>query len=340
MVRIKDIALRAGVSPTTVSNVIHGNSKKVSPETVEKIQRLLKEMEYVPSMGARMLASNKSRVIGVLVGVAKEKVETMESNAFTNVLIRSLELEIYKKNYYMILHFSSSPEEGIVFASTWNVEGLITIGVYEKENIRLQRRCKVPVVSIDTYYEGEQVANVGLDDNRGGFLMAEYLIQTGHRNIGFLSDNDVGVDHVRWCGIETACREYPDGVDVAKHILIPHNKEARVSYYKEHLARLAGEYDALFFASDYYAMEAMIYLSDLGIQIPDEISVAGFDDNENAQMCRPPLTTVHQDVKKKAIRAVRKLFAFLGQEKEIPMMEQLPVRLVIRESVKNRNRQV
>ncbi len=338
MIRIKDIAMQAGVSPTTVSNVIHGNSKKVSPETVKKIQHLLKEMEYVPSMGARMLASNKSRVIGVLVGVAKEKVETVESNAFTNVLIRSLELEIYKKNYYMILHFSSTPEEGIQFASTWNVEGLITIGIHGKENEKLQNRCKVPVVSIDTYYEGEQVANVGLDDSQGGYLMAEYLIQTGHRRIGFLADNDVGVDHARWCGIGLACREYPDRTDTVEQILIPHNKKARVAYYKENLRKLAEAFDALFFASDYYAMEAMIYLRDLGIQVPEDISVAGFDDNENAQMCRPPLTTVHQDVKKKAIRAVGKLFAFLGQEKEIPMLEKLPVELIIRESVKERNR--
>ena len=65
MIRIKDIADRAGVSPTTVSNVIHGKTGRVSKATVEKINRILKEMEYVPSISARMLANNSSGLIGV-----------------------------------------------------------------------------------------------------------------------------------------------------------------------------------------------------------------------------------------------------------------------------------
>ena len=68
MIRIKDIADRAGVSPTTVSNVIHGKTGRVSKATVEKINRILKEMEYVPSISARMLANNSSGLIGVALG--------------------------------------------------------------------------------------------------------------------------------------------------------------------------------------------------------------------------------------------------------------------------------
>ena len=83
MIRIKDIADRAGVSPTTVSNVIHGKTGRVSKATVEKINRILKEMEYVPSISARMLANNSSGLIGVALGFMKKG----NASSFRNLLL-------------------------------------------------------------------------------------------------------------------------------------------------------------------------------------------------------------------------------------------------------------
>lgn len=358
MIRIKDIARKAEVSPTTVSNVIHGNHKKVSEETVEKVEKLLEEMDYIPSMGARMLAGGNSRVIGILAGEPDEWKHCGEGHAFTNILIRSMESEIYRRNYYMLLHFTATPEEGIQFAATWNVEGLITMGFGTYDNEKLQRYCKVPMVSIDTYYEKQKVANVGLDDVSGGYLMAEYLLETGHRRIAFLSDNDIGVDHERWKGVCLACGQYGltehygTGEEYAltkssvgaeenlkeymQHIIIPKERELRIAFYKQNLVRLSKEYDALFFASDYYAVEAISGFSDLGIHVPKDVSVTGFDDTESSRMCRPRLTTVHQDVEEKARCAVKKLFEFIRGEREISMADSLPVKLVVRDSVEKR----
>lgn len=92
----------------------------------------------------------------------------------------------------------------------------------------------------------------------------------------------------------------------------------------------------MFFASDYYAVEAIALLSDAGINVPEDLSVAGFDDTESAAMCRPRLTTVHQDVEKKAQYAVKKLFDFIQGESRVSMTDRLPVTLVLRDSVKNR----
>ena len=80
----------------------------------------------------------------------------------------------------------------------------------------------------------------------------------------------------------------------------------------------------------------MAVLRDMGISVPEDLSVAGFDDTESAVMCRPLLTTVHQDVERKAEHAVRKLLAFIQGERKISMTERLPVTLVLRDSVKNR----
>ncbi len=336
MIRIKDIAKEAGVSPTTVSNVIHGNHKKVSEETVERIERLLKDRDYIPSMGARMLAGGGTRVIGVLAAEPGGEKRRAEGHPFANILLRSLEREIYERNYYMLLHFTATPEEGIQFAATWNVEGLITIGFGTGDNLKLQGSCKVPIVSIDVYYEVERMANVGLDDKGGGVLMTKYLLDTGHRKIGFVSDNDVGVDHERWKGVCEACEDYGVKDACVRHIIIPEERRTRREYYRKYLAQIAAEYDALFFASDYYAVEAMAVLGDMGVRVPEDLSVAGFDDTESAVMCRPLLTTVHQEVEGKAEHAVRKLLAFIQGERKISMTERLPVTLVLRDSVKIR----
>ena len=85
MVRIKDIAKEAGVSATTVSNVIHGNTKKVSKANIEKIQRILEEHQYIPSMSALMLAENRSRLIGVLIGGVGGKRRSIAQDPFTSM---------------------------------------------------------------------------------------------------------------------------------------------------------------------------------------------------------------------------------------------------------------
>lgn len=333
MIRIKDIAKRAGVSPTTVSNVIHGNTKKVSPATIKKIQEMLKEMSYVPSMGARMLAENRSRIIGVLLGGNADKRRSGKGEAFSNMIVSSLEYEIYRKNYYMMLHISSTAEENLQLAASWNVEGLITIGLSVQENLKLQSKCKVPMVSIDNYYENGTVANIGLNDWKGGFEMGKFLVEQKFVNMLFLADNNIGVDHYRWLGFCEALKEAGISVTEKDRLLIPEEHGPRIAFYEQH-QKMILSHEVLFFASDYYAAEAMNYFQDKGVCIPEEISVSGFDDSEYALLCRPLLTTVRQDVRQKGIAAVEKLFAFINGEKDVSMEEKLPIELVVRDSVK------
>lgn len=331
-IRIKDIAEQAGVSPTTVSNVIHGNTKKVSGSTIEKIEKLLSDVEYIPSMGARMLAENRSRIIGVLLGSKADKRRSGRGDSFANQIISALEYEIYKRNYYMMLHMSSTTEENIQLAATWNVEGLITVGLSVQETLRIQNRCKAPVVSIDNYYSGDRVANVGLDDWQGGYEMGRFLAKAGHERLLFLADNDIGVDHFRWLGFRKALEEAGLPREESRHVVFPQDSGARMSYYEKSRELFLSQ-DALFFASDYYALEAVNYLQDKGVRIPADISVAGFDDSEYAEIARPALTTIRQDVGQKGVVAVEKLFSFIEEKKNVKMDEKLPVRLIVRDSV-------
>lgn len=332
MIRIKDIAERAGVSPTTVSNVIHGNTKKVSQKTIEKIQKLLEDVSYVPSMGARMLAQNRSRIIGVLLGSKADRRRSGQGDAFANIIISALEDEIYKRNYFMLLHMSSTTEENLQLAATWNVEGLVTVGLSVAETLQIQNRCRAPIVSVDNYYEKEAVANVGLDDWKGGYEMGSYLASRRHRKIFFLADNDLGVDHFRWLGFWSALRDAGLPCTENQHIVFSGKVKERMQFYGKNM-ELFLKQDALFFASDYYALEAMNYLQDKGVRIPMDISVAGFDDSEYAMLARPALTTIRQDVRQKGVAAVEKLFAFIEGKKDVAMEDRLPIRLVVRDSV-------
>lgn len=355
MQRLKDIAKMAGVSPTTVSNVIHNKEGRVSRDTADRVRKVLEENGYAPDVSARMLAAGCSGVICVL---AENSLKNVERRSEAYAVIKRLEQEICRRNYNMVLHFADSAEEHLQFISMWKAEGVITIGLGMEQNRRIQARGRMPVVSIDGAYERMEIAvserenkgtgeipglgtarevfavpNVGTDDFGGGYLMGVHLLQCGHRKIQFFADTDSGAGRQRWKGLKKAYMEAGISLEQEAFSPLPQGMKKRKKFYKEHLAALAFSHDVLFFASDYYAAEAEGYLRDLGIQVPEEISVAGFGNSECALLGRPRLTTVHQEIPAKAEAAVRKLIGLLEGDGRVVCGEILPVRLVVRESV-------
>lgn len=335
MIRIKDIADRAGVSPTTVSNVIHGKTGRVSKATVEKINRILKEMEYVPSISARMLANNSSGLIGVALGFMKKGNASSFEDPFVSAMIGNLEYQIREHGYYMMLVARHEKDDIMQQALGWNFDGMIAMALKEKEIAELSERLGKPLVTIDQYLPPELgVRSITMDDRGGAYQMSQYLIGKGHKKFLFLSDCDLGVDHYRWLGVRQAMEEAGIEDFESRHIVIPWDPEQREKAYEEMLPFFKKQ-TALFFSSDYYALEASNFLQNRGIKVPEEISIAGFDDVTYATLARPKLTTVHQMVDGKARRAVEVLMHLIQDEpvqKDIPP---LPTTLVERESVRD-----
>lgn len=335
MIRIKDIADRAGVSPTTVSNVIHGKTGRVSKATVEKINRILKEMEYVPSISARMLANNSSGLIGVALGFMKKGNASSFEDPFVSAMLGNLEYQIREHGYYMMLVARREQDDLMQQALGWNFDGMIAMALKEKEIAELSERLGKPLVTIDQYLPPELgVRSITMDDRGGAYQMSQYLIGKGHKKFLFLSDCDLGVDHYRWLGVRQAMEEAGIEDFESRHIVIPWNPEQREKAYEEMLPFFKKQ-TALFFSSDYYALEASNFLQNRGIKVPEEISIAGFDDVTYATLARPKLTTVHQMVDGKARRAVEVLMHLIQDEpvqKDIPP---LPTTLVERESVRD-----
>ena len=337
MITIKEIARQLNMSTTTVSNVIHGKAGEVSDDTKKKVEEFLKKVDYVPNINARNLAQNESKIIGLALKARADKYENLIMDPFVSVLIGGVEETIRNAGYFMMLYISSDTDEIMRHVSTWNVDGLILFGMLNDDGIRVSEKYKKPIVCIDTYsLEGlKHFTNVGLDDEQGTYDMIKYLISQGHKKIAFLSDNQSGVDLARLNGYKKALKDAGIKYKSSSFLQI-HPKSDEID---ESLAEICGrskEFTAIFCVSDLYAVTLISALTDRGINVPEDISIVGFDDNMLGQLHRPALTTVHQDVKTKGITAADTLLKQLAGQKT-PNQIKLPTHLVIRDTVRKIN---
>ncbi|MBU0927766.1 MAG: LacI family transcriptional regulator [Spirochaetes bacterium] len=337
MATIKQIAQKAGVSPTTVSNVLHGNTSKVSPAILKKVRAILEEEKYAPNMGAVILARNNSRIIGVILFMEPRSDETVLEDPFASTILGTLEQELRKHGYFMMLHTSVDKDEVIRLAATWKLDGLILLCVPSEVSGAVRKSIQTPVVFVDCYFgdDGQDYHNIGLDDDRGGYEMARHLLSKGHTRMAFManSPDSPSVDSARFDGCRRAFAE--EGLDLADVCYIPVSKSSKARHllYRRLMAEPL-EYTALFFSSDYYAADAVNYFYERGFDVPGRVSVAGFDDNCFSRLVRPHLTTVHQDVFQKGRSAVSMLMRLIRKEPVHETDVRLPVRLTIRDSVR------
>ncbi|WP_270578208.1 LacI family DNA-binding transcriptional regulator [Caldibacillus thermoamylovorans] len=341
MVTIKDLARIAGVSPTTVSNILHGRVNKVSPETLKKVEKIIKETNYVPNMGGRLLAKHGSRIIGVIITYEIRTEKNAIQDPFYSEIIGALEESIREQGYFMMLYTSGGYEESIRIASAWNIEGLIVLGSPPKETRKFINDTSVPVVFIDAYIdeEDDQFVNVGLQDYEGAYNMTKYLIENGHEKIAFFADseNPVGVDKYRLNGYIQALKDANINFKADWFIPVDFRKDVRHAMLKEFAKGRLKNFTALFFASDFYAVDTMNLFFEMGISTPEDISIVGFDNNILSEQSRPKLTTVNQNVSKKAATAVKLLLDII-KRKDIDMkVIMLPTEIVVKRSVRNLN---
>ena len=321
------------VSPTTVSNVIHGKTNEVSQATIAKVKQIVIKSNYIPNMTARNLASNKTHIIGVILCYEKDIGAQSLADPFNSELIGSIASAIEEHRFYMMLHITNDENEAIQLALSWNVDGLIVCSSRKKEWSRISEETQKPVVFIDSYF-GKRYGdypNIGLNDRNGGYKITSYLIEHGHRKIAYSSDNLISVDYERFQGYKSALRQHE--IHYQQDWYIPFLPFSREKVF-ENIMSLRGKFTAVFFASDYYASLAINYFQDHGLTIPDDISVVGFDDNISGKTVRPALTTIHQDPSQKGKMAVSLLMSIMDGMPPLKCNIRLPVKLVERESVK------
>ena len=329
-IRISDIADELGLSTATVSNVIHGKTKKVSEETIKRVQQILEEKQYIPSMAGILLAQNSSRIIGIVINDHEKYESRTLEDVFIASSLNSLSTEIEKAGKFMMVKKTTKTEEIIKFASMWNLEGLVLIGFCDADYVYLRNHMHIPFVIYDGFCdEALGIYNITIDNFDGGRQVGEFYKEKGCKKVLCISDNNICMDKERYDGF---CKGF--GTDRADLMLVPMQKNERESFYQKNLDKIRS-YSAVFAVSDFYAVELIHFLKSNKILIPEEIMVAGFDDTPLCMQTTPTLTSVKQDVDERAKIAMKKLEE-LRENRETERIVRLPVRLVCRESTEIR----
>ncbi|MGM9603520.1 MAG: LacI family DNA-binding transcriptional regulator [Faecousia sp.] len=325
-VRICDIAEELGLSTATVSNVIHGKTKKISEETVKRVQALLEQRQYIPSMAGILLAQNASKIIGVFVNNHEKYEGHVLDDAFIASSLNFLSTEIEAHGQFMMVKKAKNPNEILQFASMWNMDGLVVIGFCHQDYMYLRNHMRIPFVVYDGFCEKpERIVNITIDNFDGGFQVGTLFKETGHQRAICISDNIIGVDQERIEGFKKGFGPEHTGI-----MVVPMRKRERWEYYRRELERFHRT-TAVFAVSDYYAIDLMHFLNEQGFAVPKDISIAGFDDIPMCEMISPALTTVKQDGALRAKIAVEKLYELKENRSTEPTMV-LPVKLVRRAS--------
>ena len=332
-VRIADVADSLGLSTATVSKVIHGKTEKISDETVKRVQQELERSGYIPNMAGILLARNNSRIIGVVVNDNEKYEGRVLEDGFVMSSLNALSHEVNEKGYFLMIKTTSDISEIPVFASMWNMDGLILMGFCEADYEKLRNQMRISFVVYDGYFEKcSKVVNLVINHYDGGYQAGRYFRELGHKKALCIADNFICMDKER---IEGFSEAFEPGETLRWEI--PRTEKERMRFYEDkYQALLEKNVTAVFAVSDFYALEFMRFLQGKNIRIPRDIQIIGFDDNMASRESHPSLTTIHQEASLRAETAIKCLEAMRdGAECETKIV--LPVELIKRESTGNYN---
>lgn len=326
MVSIKDIARAAGVSHSTVSRALR-NSPLVKPETAAYIRQLAQEMGYIPNVIAQSLVTQRTYTIGVIV--------TSISDPFVDRIVEGIEDVATGEGYSVFLSSShADPGREIAVVESFHrrrVDAMIVIAsrVGSLYAERLQE-LRVPIVLINNQADGDYIYSVRVDDQRGARKAVEHLIALGHRRIGYVGCHFRPPSNRRRLeGYRQALQQA--GIPYAPEFVLHPLSFSDVENGRIALDRLVeAGVTAVFCYNDRTAIGVMTRARELGVRVPEDLSVVGFDDIEAGWYVTPPLTTVHQPRYEMGRCAMEMVLDLLAGEEVADRL--FPCELVVRES--------
>jgi DNA-binding LacI/PurR family transcriptional regulator len=333
-VSIKDIARTAGVSFSTVSRALH-NSPLISEEVRTRIQELARTMGYTPNALAQSLQARLTHSIGLII--------TTIADPFFMEVVSGVEQTARQAGFSVFLAMSNNdPEQEIQILETFNrrrVDGVILAAsrIGADYASRLER-IQIPVIMINNQAEGEykNLYSVSVDDYAGGCMAMEHLIALGHQKIGYIGvSNRPGSNGRRMKSYFLALQKHgiiaqPEWICLDVSI---HNEDMagdiRVGQTLTPKLIQAGV-TAIFCYCDTVAAGALLACRKLGVSVPEELSLIGFDDNILCEIVSPALTTIHQPKVEMGQMAMQMLLnSFRGEDIQDYLLQPA---LVVRES--------
>ncbi len=287
---LQDIADRCGVSRATVSAVLNGKAW-VSEKTRDHVRRVLREERYQRHLIADSLSEHFSRMVGVVVGDIR--------NPFNTEFISSLQDSLEDRGYFIVHHGTDESYEGerkaLQALQSYEFGGYVVAPVQEgraHDHIRRIRDAGRPLVTIGEV-PGLETHVVDFDDRRGSKEAADYLVDHGHRNIVCLAGPDTSLfARHRVMGFVESLLGHGLSVDDRRTVWAGASFANGYEAAREVLAVRRERPSALLCFNDLVAIGAYRCAQDLGLRIPDDLSVVGFDDVPLAAVMGPPLTTV------------------------------------------------
>jgi DNA-binding LacI/PurR family transcriptional regulator len=330
---LDDIARLSGYAPATISRTIH-NHPNVSERARKKIMEVIEEYGYQPNPAAQALASQRSRILIVLI---PHIVSDVFGDPFFHRLLQAVTFRANQLGYGVMLELSSTDSNHTAFyertVNSRLADGFILVAAAINDALieYLKKQDKPYLIVGYPQQDIENLCFVDTDNQTGAYLATQYLIQTGRQRIGTIPGR-AGLTSTR-----DRLKGYQDALLNAR---IPARSEwlAPYGHYTEDGGYRGMQYlldqgvDAVFCANDLMAIGAMRAINSAGLRIPQDIAVVGFDDVPLASLTNPPLTTIRQDINQLGWTAAEELVAILEQDQKKLCRKMIPVELVIRQS--------
>ena len=324
-ITIEDVAAAAGVSIATVSRVMH-NKDGVAPATHQRVQEVIDRLGYESSLVARSLRSRRTNVLGFSVN---------EIEPYSAELLKGAARAIHGSGYELIVYAGghSGPESaGWERRHLSRLSGTLTDGTVLVTPEVLDLNTLTPVVAVDPHVGASSFPTVASDSLTGAMTATEYLISLGHRRIGHLFGRpDLRSSELRQEGYRQALEQAG----------IPFDPElVRIGGYDPPTARgsahdlLTGTErpTAIFAANDVSAIQTIAMAKELGMNVPDDLSVIGFDNIPESVLSEPPLSTIDHSIQEQGYEAALMLMRLIDEPGAARTDVRLPTRLVIRRS--------
>lgn len=314
-ISMKDIAKELNISITTVSFVVNGKSDSISPATVKKVNDLIKKRGFNPNSAARILRTGKSKTIGLII-------EDIGNYFFGNVA-KIIEIEAHKNGYNVF--FSSTENNNNTARDLINkmknssVDGFIITATNDlKEEIEKLKIENIPFVLLDRLVPEIETDYVILDNYRGAYDLTKHLLGNGYKRIGFISILD-GMSQMidRKKGYMDALSDHNMPVPMKAILELSFKKRGEniITAVEEYLLKNPA-LDALFFATNYLGVLGIEALQRNKRNIPADIAVVCFDDNDLFRLLTPSITVAAQPISEIATRSIGLLLKIIEKERK------------------------
>ena len=327
MVTIKDVAREANMSVATVSRVLNG-SGPVSEKTRRLIHDVAGKMRYVPHSGARSLITSKTETLGVLL-------PDLYGEFFSEV-IRGMDDTAQRNGFHLLISRAYADRHGIetaIRAMRGRVDGVVVMSPDLDAESLLNMPSTMPVVLLCSVSRGNGIDSLTIQNCRGAREMVTHLVTLGHRRIAIIKGSPRNYDAAeRLRGYRIALREAGILPDTSLE-LVGNFTEAGGYAATMELLSMRDRPTAIFAANDSMAIGALSALRESGVEVPEAMAVAGFDDIPLARYMDPPLSSVHVPICELGARAVEMLLEGITHKNgHARKRERISTKLVIRSS--------